>query len=84
MLIGLYKPAFTNDNIEMNFNFSLFFLAIGLAFAMEAVLWISAPSKMLKALDALRMMTEAQLRTWGGILLAIGLGLCLLGRLIKG
>ncbi len=68
----------------MNFNFPLFFLAAGLAFAMEAVLWILAPAKMRKALNALSIMTDPQLRTWGGILLVIGLGLCILGRLMKG
>ena len=80
----LYKPGFTNHNKKMKFNFSLFFLAVGLAFALEAVFWISMPAKIRKVVNALLLMTDSQLRTWGGILLAIGVGLCFIGRFLKG
>ena len=68
----------------MHFNFPLFFLAVGLAFVLEAVLWVLAPAKMRKAVNALCAMTDPQLRTWGVVMLVIGLGLCFLGRFIKG
>ncbi|MGX8718056.1 MAG: DUF2065 family protein, partial [Desulfovibrio sp.] len=32
------------------------------------------PAKMRKVVNALLLMTDSQLRTWGGILLAIGVG----------
>ncbi|MGX8719126.1 MAG: DUF2065 family protein [Desulfovibrio sp.] len=39
---------------------------------------------MRKVVNALLLMTDSQLRTWGGILLAIGVGLCFIGRFLKG
>jgi uncharacterized protein YjeT (DUF2065 family) len=69
----------------MSFNFSLFFLALGLAFAMESILWILAPAKMRDTLHVLLSLADGQLRSWGIVLLVIGLALCGVGRfLLKG
>ena len=68
----------------MSFDFSLFFLAIGLAFALEACLWIISPGRMREAFRSLLELADAQLRTWGFVLLSIGLLLCALGRYLKG
>ena len=84
VLPALYKPPFPLDNKQMNFDFSLFFLAVGLAFALEACMWIIVPSRMKEAVRVLIQLADGQLRTWGLVLLSIGLLLCAIGRYLKG
>jgi len=68
----------------MNIDFSLFFLALGLAFVLEACLWLLFPAGMRDAVRHLAEMSDAQLQRYGFAVIAIGLLLCALGNYLKG
>ena len=64
----------------MNFNFSLFFCALGLAAVLEALPWILAPDAMRDAFLRLAELPARQGRAAGFVILALGLLLCAAGR----
>lgn len=64
----------------MRFHFSLFLSALGLAFVLEALPWLLAPARMKEGLRHLLELPPENLRVWGLVLLAMGVGLAALGR----
>ena len=64
----------------MDFNFSLFFMALGLACCFEALPWLIAPQRFREMLQKLGELPAEQLRVGGFLMLALGLGVCALGR----
>ncbi|MBR6625039.1 MAG: DUF2065 domain-containing protein [Mailhella sp.] len=64
----------------MDFNFSLFLMALGLACCIEALLWLVSPSGMRDMVLKLAEQPADRLRMCGFLLLAFGLGVCALGR----
>ena len=64
----------------MDFNFSLFLMAFGLACCIEAMLWLVSPAGMREMLLRLADQPADRLRMCGFFLLAAGLGICALGR----
>ncbi len=57
----------------MNFDLSLFFTALGLAFILESLPWILSPNSMRNFLLSLAGMPEGQLRIMGLVLMSLGL-----------
>ncbi|WP_077073215.1 DUF2065 domain-containing protein [Mailhella massiliensis] len=68
----------------MNFNFSLFLAALGLACFLEALPWVLSPAKTREALRMLLSLSDGQLRNGGILLLALGLLVCAAGRALRG
>lgn len=68
----------------MDFNFSLFLMALGLACVMEALPWLVSPDRMRETLLNLSQLPGEQLRMGGFALIALGLLLCAAGRYLKG
>ncbi|WP_458399494.1 DUF2065 domain-containing protein [Mailhella sp.] len=64
----------------MDFNFSLFLMAFGLACCIEAMLWLVSPSGMRDIVLKLAELPAERLRTCGFLLLAFGLAACAAGR----
>ena len=64
----------------MDFNYSLFFMALGLACCIEALPWIIAPQRFREMLHKLGELPAEQLRTGGLLTLAFGLAVCATGR----
>lgn len=60
----------------MNFNFSLFFAALGLACVLEAMPWVISPAKTREALLTLLDLSDEQQRMGGIILMALGILAC--------
>jgi len=59
-----------------NFDISLFFKALGLAFFLEGLLWASAPSRMREAAQILAGLDGRTLRGMGLAAMACGLLVC--------
>jgi len=57
----------------MNFDVSLFFTALGLAFVLESLPWLIAPRRMREGLRLLLDLPPDSLRVWGLVLLGLGL-----------
>jgi len=57
----------------MNFDVSLFFTALGLAFILESLPWLIAPRRMREGLRLLLDLPPDSLRVWGLVLLGLGL-----------
>lgn len=66
----------------MDFNFALFFMALGLAIALEAMLWLIAPHRMHEMVLKLSQIPIERLRAGAFVMLALGLLLCTAGRAI--
>ena len=66
----------------MDFNFALFFMALGLAIALEAMVWLIAPQRMLDLMRQLALLPVERLRSGAFVMLALGLLLCTAGRAI--
>ena len=64
----------------MDFNFSLFLMALGLACCIEALLWLVSPNGMRDMALKLAEQPVDRLRLCGFLLLAFGLAVCALGR----
>ncbi len=64
----------------MDFNFALFFMALGLAFSMEAMLWLIAPQRMHELMLKIALIPVERLRPGAFVMLAIGLLICAAGR----
>ena len=64
----------------MDFNFSLFFMALGLACCIEALPWLVAPRRFREMLHQFGELPSEQLRMGGFLMLALGLGVCAAGR----
>ena len=64
----------------MDFNFSLFFMALGLACCIEALPWLVAPRRFREMLQKMGELPAEQLRTGGFLTLALGLAVCAAGR----
>ncbi len=56
----------------MDFNFSLFFTALGLAAVIESLPWLIGPKSMRKFLETLSETGDEALRMYGASLLVIG------------
>ncbi len=56
----------------MDFNFSLFFTALGLAAVIESLPWLLAPKAMREFLLSLSSSSENSLRVYGSVLLVSG------------
>ncbi len=59
--------------MEFNFNFSLFFTALGLAFVIEASMWLISPKSVKEAFQFLLTQSDDVLRSFAATLLIIGL-----------
>ena len=68
----------------MNFNFSLFLAALGLACVLEALPWIVSPRKTLETLMELLSLPEETLRRGGLFLMVLGVAVCAAGRFLRG
>lgn len=66
----------------MDFNFALFFMALGLAIALEAMLWLIAPERMLDLVRNLALTPADRLRVGALFMLVVGVLLCVAGRAI--
>ena len=64
----------------MYFNFSLFFMALGLACCIEAMPWLISPERMRKVLLDLSALPAERMRMGAFVMLALGLLLCAAGR----
>lgn len=64
----------------MDFNYPLFFMALGLACCIEALPWLIAPQRFREMLQKLGELPAEQLRVGGFLMLAIGLAVCAAGR----
>ncbi len=69
---------------NMNIDFPLFFSALGLAFVLEACLWIIAPGKMRGMVYQLAELSDDQLRKYGFAVIAAGLFFCTIGHYLRG
>ncbi len=68
----------------MNFNFSFFLAALGLACVLEALPWLISPQKMRETLLQLSSLSDDRLRTGGVLMLALGILICAVGRALRG
>lgn len=68
----------------MNFNFSLFLAALGLACVLEALPWIVSPRKTRETLMELLSLPEETLRRGGIFLMVLGVAVCAAGRFLRG
>ena len=68
----------------MNFNFSLFLTALGLACVLEALPWLLSPGKARSTFLELLSLPEETLRKGGLILLILGVLVCAAGRFFRG
>jgi len=68
----------------MNVNFSLFFYALGLAFVLEACLWLLFPRNMRDAAYHVSSFQDEQIRKFGFAALVTGLVFCIIGNILKG
>ena len=68
----------------MDFNLSLFLMALGLACVMEALPWLISPERMREMLLNLSQLSDDRLRTGGILMLALGIAICAAGRYLKG
>ncbi len=68
----------------MNFNFSLFLAALGLACVLEALPWIVSPRKTRETLMELLSLPEETLRRGGLFLMVLGVAVCAAGRFLRG
>ena len=68
----------------MNFNFSLFLTALGLACVLEALPWLISPGKARSTFLELLSLPEETLRKGGIILLVLGTLICAAGRFFRG
>ncbi len=59
--------------MEFNFNFSLFFTALGLAFVIESLIWLISPKSAKEAFSHLLEQSDEFLRAFAATLLIIGL-----------
>ena len=64
----------------MDFNYALFFMALGLACCIEAMPWLISPARMRSLLLNLAEMPAERLRMGGFLMLALGLAVCAAGR----
>lgn len=64
----------------MDFNYSLFFMALGLACCIEAMPWLISPARMRDMLLKLSEQPVERLRMGGFFMLALGLAVCAAGR----
>ena len=64
----------------MDFNFALFFMALGLAVTLEAMLWLIAPQRMHELVLKLALIPVERLRPGAVVMLALGLLVCAAGR----
>lgn len=64
----------------MQFDWSLFVCAVGLAFVFEGLVYVAGASRMPDLLRMLSERTPAELRAMGGIAVALGLALVYLAR----
>jgi uncharacterized protein YjeT (DUF2065 family) len=64
----------------MDFNFALFFMALGLAVTLEAMLWLIAPQRMHELVLKLALIPVERLRPGAFVMLALGLLVCAAGR----
>ena len=62
-----------------HFDTMLFVKALGLAIAMEGMLWAGFPGKMREAALAASQMSQTTLRAIGSIMLVTGVFVCALG-----
>jgi len=67
----------------MNFDISLFLIALGLAAVLEALPWLLSPERMRDAMMKLAELSPEQLRIGGFVLLAAGLLLCAAGKALR-
>ena len=68
----------------MNFNFSLFLTALGLACVLEALPWLVSPQKTRKTLLEMLSLPEETLRRGGLVLMVLGVAVCAAGRFLRG
>lgn len=68
----------------MDFNLSLFLMALGLACVMEALPWLISPERMREMLLNLSQLSDDRLRSGGFLMLALGLAVCAAGRYLQG
>ncbi len=68
----------------MNFNFSLFLAALGLACVLEALPWLISPRKTRETLLELLSLPEETLRRGGIVLMILGVAICAAGRFLRG
>lgn len=66
----------------MDFNFALFFMALGLAVTLEAMLWLIAPERMHELALKIALIPVERLRGGALAMLVIGLLICTAGRAI--
>ena len=59
----------------MNEGLPLFFCALGLAFALEGILWALFPQQMQRAMRYALQQNPERLRWWGLMALCLGLGI---------
>ncbi len=59
--------------MEINFNFTLFFIAFGLACCLESLPWLLSPRAIREALSYLLEQNDDILRMYGAALLLFGL-----------
>lgn len=59
----------------MNEGVPLFFCALGLAFALEGILWAVFPRQVQRAMRYALRLDPERLRWWGFMVLCLGLGL---------
>ncbi|WP_294446685.1 DUF2065 domain-containing protein [uncultured Mailhella sp.] len=68
----------------MNFNFSLFLAALGLACVLEALPWLISPRKTREMLLELLSLPDEALRRGGILLMILGVAVCAAGRFLRG
>ena len=68
----------------MNFNFSLFPAALGLACVLEALPWLISPRKTRETLLQMLSLPEDALRKGGLFLMILGVAICAAGRFLRG
>ncbi|WP_446425647.1 DUF2065 domain-containing protein [Mailhella sp.] len=64
----------------MDFNFALFFMALGLAFSLEAMFWLISPEQMREITLKIAQTPVERLRAMACVMLAFGLLICAVGR----
>ena len=68
----------------MNFTFSLFLAALGLACVLEALPWLISPRKTREMLLELLSLPDEALRRGGILLMILGVAVCAAGRFLRG
>jgi len=75
----LYKTGIFRHQKTMQFDYTLFLRALGLAIIIEGLCWTLFPGGMRRALLQLLPQPESRLRAVGLVALAVGLGIVALG-----